>query len=151
VRALAYDPFLTAEQIAANGAEKAEFKELLASSDIISMHLPLTKDNEHMIDAEALALMKPTAFLINCSRGPLIDERALAEALRTGVIAGAGLDVTETDSYDADNPIFSCDNAIITPHVAFHSLQATQELREKVIADVLRVLAGEEPRNRINR
>jgi D-3-phosphoglycerate dehydrogenase len=151
VDALAYDPFLTAEQIAANGARKAELEELLASSDIVSLHLPLTKDNEHMINAETLALMKPTAFLINCSRGPLVDERALADALGRGVIAGAGLDVTETDSYDADNPIFSCDNALITPHVAFHSLQATQELREKVIADVLRVLAGDEPRNQVNR
>ncbi|MDR1496386.1 MAG: C-terminal binding protein [Clostridiales Family XIII bacterium] len=151
VKTLAYDPFLSAEQIASGGAEKAEFDELLAASDIVSMHLPLTKDNEHMIDAEALSIMKPTAFLINCSRGPLVDERALADALRSGAIAGAGLDVVETDSYDADNPIFSCDNAIITPHIGFHSLQATQELREKVIADVLRVLAGEEPRNQVNR
>jgi D-3-phosphoglycerate dehydrogenase len=151
VRVLAYDPFLTAEQIARGGAEKTEFDELLAASDIISMHLPLTKENEHMIDAAALSKMKKTAFLINCSRGPLVDEKALAEALAAGTIGGAGLDVVETDSYDAANPIFSCDNAIITPHLGFHSLQATQELREKVLADVVRVLEGEEPRNQVNK
>ncbi|MDR2164024.1 MAG: C-terminal binding protein [Clostridiales Family XIII bacterium] len=151
VEALAYDPFLTEEQIAECGARKAEFEELLKASDIVSLHLPLTKENEHMIDAKALSLMKPTAFIINCSRGPLIDEKALAEALQAGTIAGAGLDVVETDSYDSGNPIFSCGNAIITPHIAFHSLQATQELREKVIADVLRVLAGEEPKNQVNK
>jgi D-3-phosphoglycerate dehydrogenase len=150
-KALACDPFLNAEQIARNGAEKVSFDTLLATSDIISMHLPLTKDSEHIIDADALAKMKPSSLLINCSRGPLIDEKALAKALKSGTIAGAGLDVVEKDSYDAANPIFSCDNAIITPHIGYHSLQATQELREKVIADIIRVLKGEEARNQVNK
>jgi D-3-phosphoglycerate dehydrogenase len=150
-KALAYDPFLTDEQIEQNGAVKADLEEVLKVSDIISLHLPLTADNNHMIDANAISLMKPNAFIINCSRGPLIDEKALAAALKEGRIAGAGLDVVETDSYDPDNPIFSCENAIITPHIGFHSLQATQELREKVIADVIRVLKGEDPLNQVNR
>lgn len=105
------------------------FETLLRESDVISLHCPFTGDNLHMIGAEQLALMKKTAFLINTARGQLIDEAALRAALDSGEIAGAGLDVLETEPMRADCPLCGCEKAVITPHIAW----ATPEARSRLI------------------
>jgi D-3-phosphoglycerate dehydrogenase len=115
--------------------------ELLAESDYVSLHTPLTPETRHLIGAAELAAMKPSAVLINTSRGPVVDERALVEALTSGGIAGAGLDVFEEEPLAADSPLCRLENVILTPHVASVSPEAMRRLREEVgraAADVLR-------------
>ena len=101
---------------------------LLKESDFVSLHCPLTKDTYHIINEETLAKMKPTAFLINTSRGALVDEKALIKALKSNVIAGAGLDVLETEPPAEDNELFSLENVILTPHMGWKGLETRQRL-----------------------
>lgn len=101
---------------------------LLRESDYVSLHCPLTPDTRHIINKETLAMMKPSAFLINTSRGALVDEPALIEALKSGVICGAGLDVQETEPPAADNPLYSMDNVILTPHMGWKGLETRKRL-----------------------
>ena len=110
---------------------------LLIESDYISLHCPLNDKTRHIINGETLALMKPSAFLINTSRGALIDEPALISALQAGKIAGAGLDVQETEPPAADNPLYTLDNVIITPHMGWKGLETRQRL-VGVVADDIR-------------
>lgn len=110
---------------------------LLIESDYVSLHCPLNDKTRHIINGETLALMKPSAFLINTSRGALIDEPALISALQAGKIAGAGLDVQETEPPAADNPLYTLDNVIITPHMGWKGLETRQRL-VGVVADDIR-------------
>lgn len=112
------------------------FDALLKESDYISLHCPLTDATRHMIDERALSLMKSTAFLINTSRGALIDEPALIKALQEKRIAGAGLDVQETEPPAGDNPLYSLDNVIITPHMGWKGMETRQRLVDVVAADI---------------
>jgi len=114
---LAHDPMLNENQIRAAGAQPANIDQILAGSDFVSLHLPKTKDTANLIDAAALAKMKPGAFLINCARGGLVDESALAEALKGGRLAGAGFDVFAAEPPAADNPLLALNNFIGTPHL----------------------------------
>jgi D-3-phosphoglycerate dehydrogenase len=149
---LVYDPYLDAETIASFGAQKKEFGEVLKESDVISLHVPMTEKTHHLMNAEAFAKMKPTAFLINTSRGPLVNENDLYEAVKNGQILGAGLDVLEKEKvFDLNNPLYSLDMVIITPHTAYNSIQVPDEMRKKSVADIIRVLKGEEPKNQVNR
>ena len=120
-----------------SGISYVSLEELLEQSDIISLHCPLNDKTRHLINEETLALMKPSAFLINTSRGALIDEPALISALQAGKIAGAGLDVQETEPPAADNPLYTMDNVIITPHMGWKGLETRQRL-VGVIADDIR-------------
>lgn len=126
--------------------------DFFSTSDVVSLHLPLTEENLHMIDREVLALMKPTAFLLNASRGPLIDEDALADALRTGQIAGAGLDVLSAEPPPADHPLLAPDlrdkNLLITPHTAWLSRESRQRLLDGLAANLRGFLDGK-PVNRV--
>lgn len=126
--------------------------EFFSSSDVVSLHCPLTAENEHMINRETLALMKPSAFLLNASRGPLVDDEALAEALRGDLIAGAGLDVLSVEPPPADHPLLAADlaekNLIITPHTAWLSLESRRRLLEGVIINLQNWLDGK-PTNRV--
>ena len=106
---------------AAQGVRQVSLDELLASSDVVSLHCPLTEETRALINARSLALMKPSALLINTSRGPLIDEPALAAALHSGQIAGAALDVLSTEPPPRDNPLLSEPRCLITPHQAWAS------------------------------
>ena len=115
---------------------------LLKESDYISLHCPLNDKTRHMINEEALALMKPTAFLINTSRGGLVDEPALIRALQKGQIAGAGLDVQETEPPAADNPLYTLDNVILTPHMGWKGLETRQRLVGVVADDIHGFFAG---------
>lgn len=115
---LGYDPFASAERCKEAGIEPVELDELMARADFVSLHARLTAENRHLIDARRLALMKPTAYLINTSRAGLIDEAALVEALRAKKIAGAALDVYEHEPPQPDDPLLSLDNVTLTPHMA---------------------------------
>ncbi len=117
-------------------------EELLRQSDYVSLHCPLKPETRHIINAETLALMKPTAFLINTSRGALIDEPALIKALQEHRIAGAGLDVQETEPPVADNPLYTLDNVILTPHMGWKGYETRQRLLSIIRDDVQCFFAG---------
>lgn len=151
ISTVAYDPFISLEVMLQSGVKKVGLEELLTESDFVSLHAPLNQQTSGLIDDQALSLMKPTAFLINTSRGPLIDEAALYRALKEKKIAGAGLDVLVTEKYDPANQLFSVDRIIMTAHAAFYSVEATQELRDKVINEVTRVLTGQAPNYQVNK
>ena len=139
------DPGIAAEL----GARRVDLDELLAVSDVVSLHLPLTPATRRIIDAAAIARMKPTAALINTARGPLVDEAALVEALRAGRLLGAGLDVFDREPPPADHPLFTLPNVVVTPHVAAGTVDALQAKMDACFANMRRVVAGEEPVDRI--
>lgn len=124
------------------GLRYVSFESLLKKSDYISLHCPLTAETRHMIDREALSLMKPSAFLINTSRGALIEEAALIEALEKRSIAGAGLDVQETEPPKTDSPLYTLDNVILTPHMGWKGLETRQRLLSILAENVNGFLKG---------
>ena len=120
---LVYDPFVPAEAIEKAGAVPSGFEELLKSSDIVTLHLPFTPEVRHLMNAETLALMKDGAYLVNTARGGLIDEAALCEALSSGKLAGAAIDVYETEPVSADDPLLKFDNTVFSPHASALSFE----------------------------
>ncbi len=148
---LAHDPYLPPEIFEEHGAQPVGFEELLARSDFLSLHVPLTPETRHLINAEALALMKPTACLINTSRGGVVDERALADALKQGQLAGACLDVMEKEPPDTDNELLKLPQVLISPHVAWYSEESERDLRRKIATDIGRALNGLLPEGLVNR
>jgi glycerate dehydrogenase len=124
----------------------ATLETLLATSDVVSLHCPLTDQTRGLINASRLALMKPTAFLINTSRGPLIDEQALAAALNAGRLAGAGLDVMATEPPVPENPLVTAENCVITPHLAWGTRAARVRLLKVIVENLAAFLAGK-PQN----
>jgi len=132
------------------GAEWRPLEALLAESDFVSMHLPLRPESHHLLDAARLALMKPTAVLINTARGGLIDHAALATALEEGRLAGAALDVQDPEPPDLSQPPLNHPRVIVTPHVAFVSDEAVSELRQRAAESVVAVLSGQRPRDLVN-
>lgn len=119
---------------------------LLKESDYISLHCPLTPQTRHIIDEKAISMMKPTAFIVNTSRGALIDEKALIEALKVGKIAGAALDVQETEPPSPDNPLYDMPNVILTPHMGWKGLETRQRLISIAAENIKSFLAGK-PKN----
>lgn len=150
-RMLAADPFVKPEVATQHGVELVPIEQLLAESDYVTLHVFLNDQTRHMINAERLALMKPTAYLINTCRGPIVDEPALIEALKAGKLAGAGLDVFEQEPIDPNNPLLEMDNVIVTPHVAVYSQKAIELNRTQPFDEVVRVLSGDWPRGLVNR
>ena len=141
MRLLAHDPYGDPKAAEELGVALVPLGELLAESDYVSLHTPLTPETRHLIGAAELAAMKPSAVLVNTARGPVVDEAALVEALTSGGIAGAGLDVFEEEPLPADSPLSRLENVVLTPHVASVSPEAMRLLREEVgraAADVLR-------------
>lgn len=145
LRILAYDPWVPADAVAPFGTLVADLETLLRESDYVSLHAPLTPETRGLIDARTLRLMKPTAYLINTARGPIVDEAALHRALTEGWIAGAGLDVLATEPAEAGHPLLALENAIVTPHAAFYSEASIEELTRKAAERVVAVLRGELP------
>ena len=131
-------------------AEAASLEALLGASDFVVMACPLTPQTRHMVNARTLGLMKPTAWLINVGRGALVDEKALVEVLRAKGIAGAMLDVYENYRLEPGHPLFSLDNVILTPHLAAVTQQARARASVAAASEMLRMLAGERPRNLVN-
>ena len=117
-------------------------EELLKNSDYVSMHCPLTESTKHMINKEALSLMKPSAFIINTSRGALIDEAALIEALENGTIAGAGLDVQENEPPEENSPLYTMDNVLLTPHMGWKGLETRQRLVSILADNIKKFIEG---------
>lgn len=143
---IVHDPYLAEQIIADAGARPVDRETLLRRSDYLSLHVPLTDANVRFLDAQALALMKPTAFVINTARGGLIDEEALLNAVRSGQIAGAALDVLAFEPPPPDHPLLHEPHIIITPHTGWYSEDASQDVRVRASEEVVRVLRGERPR-----
>jgi len=145
LKVITYDPYVSPEHLKALNVESVSFDELLARSDFISVHAPLLPETRGLLNAEAFAKAKKGVMIINTARGPLIDQQALAAALDSGQVGGAALDVLEVEPPPADLPLAGRDNVILTPHTAFYSVDALEELQSKAAGDVARVLAGEQP------
>lgn len=143
-----HDPIRAGAEVEASlQAEWLPLDALLAEADIISLHLPLAPDTQHLIGAAELARMRPTAVLINTARGPLIHQAALVGALRAGQIAGAGLDVYETEPLQPDDPLLALPNVVVTPHIAAGTVDALQTKMAACFDNMLRVARGEPPRD----
>jgi len=125
-----------------SGVPTVPLEELLASSDVVSIHAPLDSTTRHLIDARTLALMRPTAIVVNTSRGGLVDHDALVDALRAGTLAGAALDVLEREPIPGDDPLIGMPNVVLSPHAAFYSEESLVEMKQKVSRRVLDALAG---------
>ncbi len=136
-------------ELNAIGAKKVDLDTLLKESDFVSLHVPLTPETTHMIDARAIKLMKPTAYLINTSRGPVIDEAALVEALNNRTIAGAGLDVYEREPAMAAG-LAACKNAVLLPHLGSATVRTRAEMSDLVAANVIAGLEGRRPESLVN-
>lgn len=141
----AYDPYLPPERRPEGVRFADTLEEVLETADFVSLHVPLTPENEKRINAQALARMKPTAYLINTSRGGVVDTDALVEALRNGVIAGCAVDVTEPEPCPAGHPLFSLENAILTPHSAAATADALVRMGTDAAKGIDDVLNGREP------
>jgi len=147
---LAFDPNLTADQIAAKGATKVGLEELLRRSDYVSVHCPRTKDSFGMFGQAQFALMKPTAYFVNTARGGIHDEDALAEACRSGRIAGAGLDVFLKEPPDLDHPLLALDNVIVTPHTAGMTAESMLEMVTATAHQWIDLFDGKVPPRMVN-
>jgi D-3-phosphoglycerate dehydrogenase len=147
----ACDPYVPKALVQKRGAQPVTLRRLIRGADFVSLHLPLTAKTKHIINLDRLKEMKHTAYVINTARGELIDESALGDALSTGKIAGAALDVLEHEPPAGDHPLAALPNVIITPHCAWYTERSQQELRRKACAEVIRVLRGSVPKNLVNR
>lgn len=150
LRVLVYDPWVKPEVITSLRAHPRELPQLLGEADFVSLHSPLMAQTQYLIDVPQLRLMRPTAFLINTSRGGLVREIALVEALRDGVIAGAALDVLEQEPPDPSNPLLGMGNVILTPHAAFYSQESGRAMHTKAAQAALAVLSGHIPHSVVN-
>jgi D-3-phosphoglycerate dehydrogenase / 2-oxoglutarate reductase len=149
-RVLMCDPYVRTSTVKAAGALPVDLPVLLAESDYISVHVPLTPETRHMIGRKELALVKPGAILVNTARGPVLDELAVAEALRDGRLAGAGLDVFEEEPLPAGSPLRQLDNVIFTDHAGWYSEESVVELKTKAAQNAAAVLAGGAPLYPVN-
>jgi D-3-phosphoglycerate dehydrogenase len=143
---MAYDPVVAPWLMEEAGVRAVDFSTLLAASDYISIHCPLTADTRHLFDRDALEKMKPSAWLINTARGEIVDEQALLDGLRQGEIAGAALDVFAQEPPDSQSPLLSMSNVLLTPHVAFYSIHAIEDLQRHAAEQVRAILSGSTPR-----
>lgn len=144
------DPFISAELASEHGVKLVSLEELLSSSDFISIHVPLTNDTRGMFSKREFAMMKPSAVVINTSRGPVVNEEALREALQSGKIAFAALDVMTQEPPIPNSPLLGMDNVIITPHLAWYSERSARVAGEKAAKEIVRVLKGYFPQSLVN-
>jgi D-3-phosphoglycerate dehydrogenase len=151
LRLLGYDPYVAPDVMAGLGVQAVTLDELLRSADYVTLHCPLVPETHHLIGAAQLALMKPEAYLINLSRGPVVDQAALCDALARGSIAGAALDVLDPEPPRPDEPILRLPNVLITPHASSWSVEALAQLRRQTAQNVVDVLQGRLPRSVVNR
>lgn len=147
---VATDPTIDPTQSRIPNVEVSPLEDLLQISDFVSLHVPLTDATKHLIDESKLRLMKPTAFLINTSRGAIVDQQSLCKALSEGWIAGAGLDVFEEERLPPDHPLLSLANLVATPHVAFYSEESVLQLQRLAARNVADVLSGRVPESVVN-
>jgi D-3-phosphoglycerate dehydrogenase len=145
---VASDPYVSGCE---DGTALVDLDELLSVADFVSVHCPLNASTHHLLGRRELGLMKPTAFLINTARGPIVDQATLVEALSERRLAGAGLDVFETEPLPADDPLRALDNVILTPHSASWSVESSAECRRIAVEHVMTVLHGGVPTDVVNR
>jgi len=143
LKAIAYDPYVDESAMAEWGVEKVDWETLLARSDILSVHMPLTPATKRMLNAEAFGKMKPTSFLVNTSRGGTVDTEALIDSLRDGKIAGAAVDVLEQEPIAPDSPLLKMDNCLVTSHCAWYSESSLLRLQEYAALEIKRLFSGE--------
>jgi D-3-phosphoglycerate dehydrogenase len=146
---IASDPYVSAESARAVGVELVPMEQVLAESDIVSLHVFLNAQTRHLINAERLALMKRDAWLINTSRGPVVDEAALVSALKGGRLAGAGLDVFEVEPVQADNPLLGMPNVVLTSHIASYSEEGDVAHNQRTLQILTQVISGELPERKV--
>ncbi|MBR6738335.1 MAG: hydroxyacid dehydrogenase [Oscillospiraceae bacterium] len=147
MRVLAYDPYV--KEVPEGVELTDDVARIFRESDFVSLHCVLNEETQHIANAERLAMMKPTAMLLNCGRGPLVDEAALIEALQAGRLAGAGLDVTEQEPCPPDSPLFAMPNVILTPHYAPTTRASAEACSRMAAENIMAVLAGEEVKGRL--
>jgi glyoxylate reductase len=150
MRVLYNDMMRSPEKEKSLGIEYREFDELLREADYVSVHVPLTAETQHLISERALSLMKPMAYLINTSRGPVVDEKALYKALKNRVIAGAALDVHEKEPVAPDDPLLSLDNIIMAPHIGSATVETMIAMAVRAATNLSSVLRGERPKDLVN-
>lgn len=150
INVLGYDPYISGNTAAMENISITSLEDLLEQGDYISVHTPLNDNTRGLIGKNELSRMKPTCYLVNCARGPIVDEMALYQALLSGAIAGAGLDVMEDTEPRADNPLFELANVIVTPHVAFLSNESVNELEVRTAQATKNVLLGQMPEFLVN-
>ena len=143
---LVCDPYLSAERKRELGVEVVDKETMFSGSDYVTIHTPLTTETRHIVNARTLAMMKPTAYLVNTARGPMVDADALAEALKNGAIAGAAIDVFDVEPPPVSYPLFGLPDAILTPHLAWYSEDAAWRIRELIVLEIDRFAAGQPPR-----
>lgn len=148
---LAYDAYISANIAKDKGAELCELEKLLKESDFITIHVPITSETKGMISTRELNIIKPTTYLINTSRGAVVDEEALISALKEKKIAGAGLDVFTKEPIDFENPLLTFDNVILTSHTAYFSKEANEATSKMGVEEAVRILKGQVPKNLVNR
>jgi D-3-phosphoglycerate dehydrogenase len=144
------DPYLPMSRLSELRIRTVSQQTIFRESDYLTIHTPLNDETRHMVNRDTLALMKPTAYLVNTSRGPMVDHEALAEALRDERIAGAGIDVYDTEPPEQTYPLLGLENAILTPHLAWYSEDAGWKIREDIVEDIDRALRGRPPRWCVN-
>lgn len=149
-RALVADPALSAADAKAAGVEIMSVDQLCAEADAISLHAPLIEATRHILNGERIAAMKPSAIVINVSRGGLLDETALATALHEGRLFGAGIDVFETEPPEKDSPLLHAPNTVLSDHTAWYSEASVRSLQTQAAEELVRVLSGDQPRNWVN-
>jgi D-3-phosphoglycerate dehydrogenase len=149
-KVIAHDPYVSAERFEELGVRRVDFDTLMSESDFITLHVPLNEDTRKIIDARALSLMKPTAFLVNTARGEVVDIDALVAAVRAGTIEGAGIDVLPVEPPPADHPILHEESILVTPHIGWASTESGFDVRHRGAQDVVSVLAGRRPKYAAN-
>jgi D-3-phosphoglycerate dehydrogenase len=147
---LTYDPYVSRSSAMEVGAVLVDYATLLRQSDFVTFHTPLSPETRHLLGDREIQLMKPSAVVINTSRGPVVDTGALSKALHAGRLAGAGIDVFEQEPLKANHSLRTAPNTVLTPHVAWYSAEATQTLKRRVAEEVARVAQGEWPRSLVN-
>lgn len=151
MRVIAYDPFLTKEAMERMGIEPVTFEELISRSDIITIHTPLTDSTRNMLGRETFLRMKKGVMIINCARGGIVNEHDLAEAIRSGVVGGAALDVYEKEPPDSDNPLFSLEeNVVFTPHLGAQTVEAQEKVGRAIAEQILEFFSSGVVRNAVN-
>jgi len=151
MKVLVYSPHCTDEKGKKMGAKRADLNELLKKSDYVSLHIPHTKESHYLLNEKNISLMKPSAYLINCSRGGTVDEKALYDALKNGKIAGAGIDVFEQEPPSNDNPLLKLDNVILTPHIGANTKEGQIKAGTVCAEQIIKVLKGETPDHWVNK
>lgn len=152
-RIIACDPYISEKRKAdliSQGLTYVDCETLFKESDFVTIHTPLQEDTRHIVNAHTLSLMKPTAYVVNTARGPMVDSKALAEAVRKGVIAGAAIDVFDKEPPDPNFELFGLDNVILSPHIGWASEEAGWEIRKSILDDILSAAAGRSARCVVN-